>query len=609
MSELSQDLIEHKNIIFVPALHGRLEFGVAVRRLFHQLQPEAVAVEFPPTIQKAVEKGLDRLPFLSVVLYQEDDGQYVYLPLEPQDPITAAAYLARRHGLPLYFIDRDTVGYPRSREPLPDPYAVTRLGLAAYAEAYRFEYKDRESGPEDHLREMNMAYHLQELGQKYKSVLFVCGLAHYPAVRGLLDQPLARPFGRTRRQGVTLANLAQESSREIMAEMPFLAAAFVRADQENSGHNLDRLELHQDLLFQARERHLKNSKEEISPPLMGALNKFARNYALVQGYLTPDLYQVLIAARGAVDDNFAYEVWDLATDYPWQETDSKLPTLRLRGEDLYLDTRKIRFYRRFRHFRRRLVSVPIKKRKREKNPGEWQKAWEGQDICSHPPEDIVVEGFGDYLKKKTTQILSEENRRAQPFLTSMLDGLDMRETIRNWHEGRIYVTENRRVQGKVGSLVVIFDEDEPGPAGREVFPWRMTWLGEHDQESDMAFYSTPAGEQVIGPGISRCQYGGFMMTYPPLRMYDIWQDPFFSGARTKAERLLLAGVDYSEERLVAYIAAKPPADRIKSLANLYGKKIIYLPLGQFSPVTMKKIRAFHVLDGRRVRNWANEYIY
>ena len=127
----------------------------------------------------------------------------------------------------------------------------------------------------------------------------------------------------------------------------------------------------------------------------------------------------------------------------------------------------------------------------------------------------------------------------------MMDGLDMRETIRNWHEGRIYVTENRPVGGRVGSVVIIFDEDQ-GP--EEQYPWCMTWLGEHAQESDMAFYSTAAGDNVVGPGISRCEYGGFMLTYPPLRLYDIWKDPFFNGARTKAERLLLAGLDYSEEK-------------------------------------------------------------
>jgi hypothetical protein len=608
-SKPNKDLVTHGPITFVPAIHGRLEFGVLVRRIFNRLKPDAVAVELPATLRQVVEKGLDRLPYLSVVLYPEKDGRYVYLPVEPQDALMAAAQLARSQGVPLFFIDRDTEGYPRHREALPDPYAVTRLGLAAYVKAYEDEFGGVESGTEDHLREMTMAFHLQNLTRDYGNVLCVLGLAHYPAVRRLLDQPLALPLGRVRREEISLANLAAESSREILSDMPFLIAALVKAGQENDPAvdlTLDRLTLHRELLNQARDRYFKGYKEEVSQTQMAILFKFARNYSLIQNYLTPDLYQLLVAARGAVDDNFAYEVWDLGSEYPWQEQDSLLPTLRLKGEDLYLDTKKIQFYRRFRHFRRRLVSVPLKKRPKEKRPGEWKEAWDGRHICSFPPEDIVIEGFGDYLKKKTVQILSEENRRVQPFQASMMDGLDMRETIRNWHEGRIYVTENRPVGGRVGSVVVIFDEDQ-GP--EEHYPWCMTWLGEHAQESDMAFYSTPVGENVVGPGISRCEYGGFMLTYPPLRLYDIWKDPFFNGARTKAERLLLAGIDYSEEKLIAYIAARPPVERLRALAGMYGKKVVYLPMGQFAPVTLKKTRVFHVLDSHQVRDWAADYVF
>ena len=220
---------------------------------------------------------------------------------------------------------------------------------------------------------------------------------------------------------------------------------------------------------------------------------------------------------------------------------------------------------------------------------------------------MVVEGFGEYLKKKTVQMLAEENTRTQPFQTSMLDGIDLRETIRNWHEGKLYVFEKRPVGGRVGSVVVIFDYDDADDVP-EKYPWKLTWLGEHDQESDMAFYATPAGDHMVGPGISRCEHGGFMLTYPPLRVADVWRDPFFDGARNKAERLLLAGIDYSEEKLVAYIAPKPPPDRLKSLASMYGRKVVYIPIGQFSPATLKKMRGFHVLDGREARDWAGEYI-
>jgi hypothetical protein len=124
----------------------------------------------------------------------------------------------------------------------------------------------------------------------------------------------------------------------------------------------------------------------------------------------------------------------------------------------------------------------------------------------------------------------------------------------------------------------------------------------------MSFYSTPAGEIMDGPGISRCHYGGFMLTYPPMRVYDIWKDPFFDMARSKPERLLMAAIDYCLEKNVVYVAASPPSGWCRSFAARLGKRILYIPIGVFSPVTLKKIREFHVLDGHHVRRYAHRYI-
>ncbi len=158
-------------------------------------------------------------------------------------------------------------------------------------------------------------------------------------------------------------------------------------------------------------------------------------------------------------------------------------------------------------------------------------------------------------------------------------------------------------------MVVIFDPDRDAePWEPERYPWRVTWLGEHNQESDMAFYATPAGEHLVGPGISRCEYGGFVMSYPPMRMFDVWNDPAFRIARDKPETLLLAGLDYAEERYVLYVAPRPPRTWFHTLAGRLGKTLIYLPLGQLNRGMLGKIRAFHVLDGKHVRDFAGKYI-
>ena len=203
----------------------------------------------------------------------------------------------------------------------------------------------------------------------------------------------------------------------------------------------------------------------------------------------------------------------------------------------------------------------MKPRKKEKFPGEWASQLNGTSICSYPPEDLVIEDYGRFLKKKGKSILSEERVRVEPFTTSILDGIDMRETIRKWYERRIYVRQFQKMHGEVGSVVVIFDEDRDNR-----YPYTTTWLGENQNESDMAFYSTFPFDNLVGPGIGRAEYGGFLMSLPPRRMYDVWQDADYEFAESKSERLLLAALDYSIHHYVVYVAAKPPRSIFKTIA-------------------------------------------
>jgi len=605
---MSVDRFEWKNIRLVPILHNRLEFAAEVREQFESFKPDQLALEYPSTLKDKILQGVKRLPLLSVIHYEEKDGTFVYLLLEPSDGQIEAIRLALAQEIPIHFIDRDTEGYAFDRTPMPDPYALTRTGHFQYCRTYLEKHRKVLRSREDGLREKTMAYHLQQLSEKGKKILFVGGLFHLPGLLHMLDRPQTEVIGRRHRAGVGLAHLQMESSREIMSEMPFLTAEYERSRSLENGEPLDRLKINAKLINTSRQDYLTDSKEDLSQIQVRTLHKFARNYALLTGALVPSLYQIIVAARGVADDNFAYEVWNKGSDYPWQTENPGLPVLRLRGEDLFLDQKKIKFHRQLKTFRRRLVPMPVKKKKREQTPGEWKRDFEGLYICSYPPEDVVVEGYGQYLQKRALEIKSEETARIVPFTSSIEDGLDIRQTIREWPKGPIYIKEGRPLKGKVGSIVVIFDPDPPDQQGREHFPWKVTWLGEHEQESDMSFYSTPAGEVMDGPGISRCQYGGFMLTYPPLRVYDIWKDSFFDIARNKPERLLMAAIDYCKEKHVVYVAAAPPSGWCKSMAARLGKKIIYLPIGTFSPITLKKIRQFHVLDSHYIRKYAKQYI-
>ena len=311
-----------------------------------------------------------------------------------------------------------------------------------------------------------------------------------------------------------------------------------------------------------------------------------------------------MAARSVVDDNYAWDVWETAGRYPAQHDTSDLPTVKLSGEEIWFDTKKLRLRRRLPRPKQRLRPIGLRPRKKEKFPGEWARQLDGNAICSYPPEDLVVEDFGRFLKKKAKSILSEERSRTEPFTTSILDGIDLRETIRNWHQKQIYVRQLHKAAGEVGSVVVIFDEDRD-----DRYPYLTTWLGENQNESDMAFYSTFPFDNVVGPGIGRAEYGGFLMSLPPRRMFDVWGDPDYDLAESKPERLLLAGLDYATQHYVVYVAPRPPRSIFRSIAYRFNRSIIYIPIGQLSSTKLKKLRVVHVLDSYERRNDAKEYIW
>ena len=125
----------------------------------------------------------------------------------------------------------------------------------------------------------------------------------------------------------------------------------------------------------------------------------------------------------------------------------------------------------------------------------------------------------------------------------------------------------------------------------------------------MAFYCTEPAQGVVGPGICRTTYGGFMLSSPPRRMLDVWTDADYRGAERKSEVLLLAALDYSEERVVVHVAARPPRAVFHRLAGRLGRKILHVPIGTLSPTTLKRIRVMHILSGYDKREIARDFIW
>jgi hypothetical protein len=590
---------------YFPVVPGRLEFALEVRRAILRDLPQVVAVELPATLQRAWMQAVERLPEISLIFYPDDAAggdQAVYVPIEPADPFTEALRTAVETGAEIVFADPDAGTRPHLKDTYPDSYAIRRIGLDRYVEAYRVYPQPRSEEIAQHAA--GIAWKLQGTDPLAR-VLVVVSLNLLDPLLDAMEEPQAQPMARPHREGVELLNPHPDSLGEICAEYPYLQWRYESYRQPMTPADLiDRRHAQLAVFRQAEKEYEANTGERVAHWQRRLLARYSRNLALAGHDLCAGLFDLTVAARGVADDNYAWEVWGVAGRYPPQQTSSSLLTVRISGDEVWLDTRRIRIRRRLPSTKRRLRPYGLKPRKKEKFPGEWASQLDGGSICSYPPEDLVVEDYGRFLKHKGKSILSEERVTVEPFSTSILDGIDMRETIRKWYEGRIYVRQFQKIQGEVGSIVVIFDEDRDNR-----YPYTTTWLGENQNESDMAFYSTFPFENLVGPGIGRAEYGGFLMSLPPRRMYDVWQDVDYEFAESKSERLLLAALDYSVHHYVVYVAAKPPRTIFKSIASRVDRTIVYIPIGRLSPVSLKKIRVVHVLDGYDKRTIAKDYLW
>lgn len=652
---------------FLPVVPGRMEFAAEVRRAILAHRPRRIAVELPQTLKAATLRAVSRLPEVSVIVYPDSSGQGgVYVPVEITDPLMEALRSGQEVNAAVHFVDPDLDRPVHPPENYPDSYAVRRIGYASYVDNWLA--CPRSANHQLQRQAQGMAWRLQSLPGR-QAVWVVLSLNLFPLVMQALEKPQAEPLARQQRTGVQVLNLHPECLAEVLIEPPFFQAVYERCRQPsqaagvktvepepppNPGNqpfrvitspaeeplqalesivertarrvgwramparmdaseedaavvdfgNIDRQRMIFRLLAESERRYGAATGEGVSHWQRRLLGRYARNLSFLDRQLVAGLFDLTVAARSVVDDNYAWDLWEVAGGNPHQRIQSDLMTVRISGEELYANMRRIQLRRRLPRRKARVRPYGLRGRRKEAVPGEWARQFDGTGICSYPPEDLVLEDYGAFLKKKGKSVLSAERSRVEVFKTSMLDGIDVRETLRNWHQGQLYVREYQRISGEVGAVVVVFDED---PENR--YHWCTTWLGEHAQESDMAFYSTNPYDRVVGPGIARAEYGGFLLSYPPRRMLEVWQDPDYGMAESKAETLLLAGLDYTLERFVVYVAARPPRSIFRTIASGMGRKIVYLPIGQLSPVSLKKIRVVHVLDGFDKRPLAKDYIW
>ncbi|MBK8264252.1 MAG: hypothetical protein IPK80_23295 [Nannocystis sp.] len=654
-AQLAQLGLDLGPVLLLPVAGASLEAATIVRRLIDAHRPAAIAVDLPRSAEPQLLRAVARLPLLSVITLPRPRARPHHIIIEPTDPQIEAIRRAQELQLPLHCVGADPDDTaPPSPGPLPDPTAADAAGALHYLRALLAATGPSAQGPDpaaDHLALELALLAYPAPHAPSPRLLALCpprAIARLcAALRGHLSAPSPPPTPlRPRpRPGITLEHLSEAASRSVLAELPFFAAAYERSRAPATSNptpnppNLlhlfsppipdppdltsspdahapippqplapvppltGRIALLSALCRAAQHTYRRAVDQPLRPGVIAQLLRYACRYALTEGRLAPDLYQLLIAARGFVDDTYASELWEHATTYPWQSAAPGLPVLDLALADLGARVRHLRFRPRRLERRLRALAPPP----RQSRPGEWAERF-GDGICSYPPEDLVIEGTSERLRGRADRQLLDERQSSVPFTAALERGLDLRETLRRWHEGVLYVHVERPVRGRAGDVVLIF-EDELLDVEDPKYPWHITWQGESAAEGDIATYATDPFEQIIGPGIGRARYGGLLLHRPAGTMHDIWRGPDEPHlARTKAEHLLLAALRHSSERAIIYIAPTPPRRQLRHHAQRMDKRILYTPLGQLTPQLRRRLRVFHVLSDPAVREIAPRYI-
>ncbi len=633
MSQVSQVLKLGRNITMLPVIHGSGDFAVEVRRLMLNQKFDCLAVPLPPSFRNEVEAAVDQLPQVSVVLQREplhsftkgefdpdagdgDDDfspsdeserRASFVPIDPCQPVIAALRIALQEHMTRAYIDPESEYYLPRAAVLPDPYALKRVSVEQFAAAVLPSVPRPEDDTQRH-RILWMASELHQLSRHHESVLCVCSLVDWPWLRDAFNSATDRPVKMDLPQNpAQIFSVDPRTLIFMLGELPFITGLYELArarldDDENL--SIDGIKA---LLIHARERYraeFKTRARKITPHLLSVCLKYIRNLSLIERRFTPDLYTLIVATSQIAGDQYAIHVAETSRDYPFLPLD-EFPQLRFGVDRIVLpDGTDLKGVSRLPGHPVVWRSCQLNARPERKNQVEWQRTWNPFGQCSWPPEDVAIERFRTHVRDVALQMIGNDLAKTEKFSASMKDGLDIRETLRNWHTGDLFVRIFPPARGKLDCVVMLFDS----PADPRDYPWRITWHAENHDESTLSLFASNFLDSMVGPGIALSRYGGCMFLFPPRPIRDIWRDPQFDFADTLEERLLAAALCYSREKHIALLSHSPPGAGWRRLASRYRKKIVHVPMNRFGATTIEKLRIFHVLNGHQVRSYAEQFI-
>lgn len=665
-----------ERVTFLPIINGSGQFSAATRRFMLEHQADCLAVPLPPSFASDVEAGVLDLPHPSIVIQRprisfderigisnNDDGSSEdgstedsaasYVPIDPCQAVITAIRAAMGERIPRHYIDLETNRFIPFASIMPDPFAVRDVALDKFAAAVLPSI----TPPPDRAtksRMVHMAAQIVELEQKYRRILVVDSILHWPWIRHEYNklsgvQPQSQTPGIKSDSQIQFpehdeVNPTQRhsiDSRTLMflfGELPLITAMYERARQQLDDDESLLIDGVKELLLAARNTYrseLAGHGRRITPALLSKCLQYIRNLSLIHRRMTPDLITIVIASKQIFGDAFALHVAENANHYAFAadgvdsqtspksdpQTDLDIYRDSYAGDDsdeeehldqvtLGIDQARlpggdvVSLVSRLPGSPMSWTTLKLKPRPPQADRDRWRHTYNPYGQCSYPPEDTQIENFRTRVFERAQALVGNELARTEKFTTSVRDGIDIRDTLRHWYEKQIYVKVIPPSRGTLDACVMLFD----APADPRKYPWRTTWFAEHKDESTLAFYATNYTDELVGPNIGLAIYGGALFLYPPVLIKDIWYDEALDFAETLEERLIAAACLYSRSKQVALLSPLPPGGAWRRMARHYKKQLVHVPMSGFSDEQVQHMRRVHVLGGKDVRSYAAEFI-
>ena len=452
-----------RSLLAVPSVHYQPAFAVAVAEVFARTPPAAVAIELAEEWSAELEWGASCWP-APVASHAPTWGRF--LPVVPGDSILEAYRLARESGVPVLLVDRAVAGeVERADLPCLDGNLAPRVGERFQSALDALQEASGPPAAADLAREADMAWSLAALMREHESVLWVGGMAHWTRIRDRIERgdftspvtPSPPAIGETRRYRLDATAL----HRMTAGRLPWLVARYAR---DRAGY--DERDALRDLSLDAVGEGRFQAIE------VAAMLTYARNLAALRDLReTPDLWDLITAASASLDERYVGRLVTLALRnrfagrardcalMSWGRDPERPSTFRSGGENVEGEpvwragrrTVELRVLPRLTDFRERRLKKPYSRVRRARSGDKT--SW-----VAMPGEEAAYEAFVRYLLEHA-EVPDPDAGRSSPFVAGLGDGVDVRATIRRWHEGKVYVREHDRTRIRITNGLIDFDSD------------------------------------------------------------------------------------------------------------------------------------------------------